>query len=135
MFDKSDPPRVSRKPRYRVKKLYARGVFQRCVAGNTTNVQLLLGQLDEGEAEALVQGSETGARVFIADETAARKNSEHRGMKAVGTASLLARLALEGRAPDTHSLIRRLRRDLDFRITDAVVTEAIKRAAEPIVRA
>lgn len=118
--------------RHRLNKLYSKGVFRRCAVGDRVSVQLLLGRLHQGEAEALVQASEVNVTVFIGDDDAARKNSERRGLKPVGTAGLLARLHLEAFAPDTHLLIRRLRRDLHFHITDDVVSEAIRRAEEPI---
>lgn len=118
--------------RHRLNKLYFKGVFRRCAVGDPVSVQLLLGRLHQGEAEALVQASEVNVGVFIGDDDAARKNSERRGLKPVGTAGLLARLNLIGFAPETRLLIGRLRRDLSFRITDNIVAEAIERAGEPL---
>jgi hypothetical protein len=54
------------------------------------------------------------------------------GRRAVGTLRLLARLNLEGRAPDLPGLVRILRRYLDFRASDEIVQHAIDLAAEPI---
>jgi predicted nucleic acid-binding protein len=53
--------------RHRLKKLYAKGVFQKCIVGDPVSVQLLV-ELDAGEAEALIQASEQSATVFIGDE-------------------------------------------------------------------
>jgi hypothetical protein len=54
------------------------------------------------------------------------------GRTAVGTLRLLARLNLEGRAPDVLGLVHKLRQDLDFRASDEIVQQAIDLAAEPI---
>jgi hypothetical protein len=54
------------------------------------------------------------------------------GRKAVGTLRLLARLNLEGRAPELPGLVQVLRRDLDFRVSEEIVQQAIDLAAEPI---
>jgi predicted nucleic acid-binding protein len=54
------------------------------------------------------------------------------GLKAVGTVRLLARLNRQGDAEETKVLVRKLRRDLRFRISERVVQEAIGMASEPI---
>jgi predicted nucleic acid-binding protein len=118
--------------RYRLNKLYKTGFFARCAAADATNVQLLRAELDEGEAEALIQGQERQARFFIGDEKRAREIAERMGRKPVGTLRLLARLNLEGRAPEVESLVRILRRDLAFRVSDDIIRQAIDMAAEPI---
>jgi predicted nucleic acid-binding protein len=138
-FDRVYVPRsvqreVNRKGRfrYRLNKLYETGYFARCAAADATNVQLLLNELHEGEAEALIQGQERQALFFIGDEKRAREIAERMGRKPVGTLRLLARLNLEGRAPDLGSLVQVLRRDLGFRVSDDVVRQAIDIAVEPI---
>jgi len=120
--------------RYRLNKLYKTGFFARCAVGDATNLQLLLvdPKIHEGEAEALIQGQELRAPFFIGDEEKARVIAERMGTKPVGTARLLARLHLEGRAPEPWSLIRKLRRDRNFRVSDDIVQQAIDMAAEPI---
>lgn len=138
-FDKVYVPRavhreVNRKSRfrYRLKKLYEIGPFERCIAVDITNVRLLLDEVDEGEAEALAQATERGAAFFIGDEKRARVVGKNKGLTPVGTVRILARLRLEGRAGDTRALVRKLRGDLGFRVSDAVVRKAIALAAEPI---
>jgi hypothetical protein len=54
------------------------------------------------------------------------------GKTAVGTLRLLARLNLEGRAPELPGLVKVLRRDLSFRGSDELVRQAIDLAGEPI---
>lgn len=95
-------------------------------------VDLLRIDIDEGEAEALVQAQERDASFFIGDEKKARDISERQGLKPVGVAGLLARLHLEGRAPDLAVMVRKLRVEIGFRIADKIIHEAMRRASEPI---
>jgi uncharacterized protein len=118
--------------RYRLNKLFRTGFFTRCVTADTFNVQLLQAELHKGEAEALIQAQEKQALYFIGDERRARTVAARMGKKAVGTLRLLARLNLEGRAPELRDLVKVLRRDLDFRGSDEIVQQAIDLAAEPI---
>lgn len=125
---------VSRKARfrYRLNRLYERSVFQRCNVADNWNMRLLMDMLDEGEAEALAQGPERAAQYFIGDEERARKIGRNKGLKPIGTVRLLARLNLERLAPETKGLVRKLSRDLRFRVSEQVVEEAIALASEPI---
>ena len=125
---------VNKKGRFRshLKRLYQTRRFARCMAADVTNVRLLLDQLHEGEAEALVQAMERAAQFFIGDEKRAREIGKNKGLKPVGTVRLLARLHLEGRAEEPEALLRKLRRDHGFRVSEKVVREAIAMAAEPI---
>ena len=119
--------------RYRLRKLYQTGLFVPCRAADRINVDLLRQDLGEGEAEALVQAQEKQARFFIGDDQRARQLSGNMGLVPVGTARLLARLHLEGYAEETGVLVRKLRRDLRFRIADSVLDEAVARAGEPLL--
>jgi len=118
--------------RYRLNKLYNTGFFARCVTADRFNVQLLQAELDRGESEALIQMQEKQALYFIGDEKRARAIAARLGSKTVGTLRLLARLNLEGRAPELSDLVRILRRDLEFRVSDEIVRQAIDLAAEAI---
>jgi predicted nucleic acid-binding protein len=118
--------------RYRLNRLYKTGFFARCKAADATNVRLLQAELHEGEAEALIQAQEKQARFFIGDEERARAIAERMGTKPIGTLRLLARLNLEARAPELGSLVRVLRRDLHFRVSDDVVRQAVDIAPEPL---
>lgn len=118
--------------RYRLNRLYSTGFFTRCMTADTFNVRLLQAELHRGEAEALIQTQERQALYFIGDEKRARAIAVRMGTKAVGTLRLLARLNLEGRAPELPVLVQVLRRDLGFRISDGIVQQAIDLAAEPI---
>jgi uncharacterized protein len=125
---------VNRKQRfrYRLQKLYRTGIFERCASADRCSVELLTVELNAGEAEALVQAQERNATFFIGDDKRAREIGEGHGLKPVGTIRLLARLGLERRAEETRGLVKRLRADLKFRVTDEVVSQAIELAVEPI---
>ena len=118
--------------RYRLNKLYKRGIFQKCTSADKFRVELLKAELDDGEAEALIQAQERNAQYFIGDEKRAREIGKALGLKPVGTVRILARLNLESRAAETNSLVRKLRKDLLFRVTNQVVEQAIASATEPI---
>ncbi len=118
--------------RYRLKRLYERRFFSKCVAADETNVRLLRDRLDQGEAEALIQAQEKAAMFFIGDEKRAREIGENLGLRCVGTVRLLARLNREGRAAEPRALVRKLRRDLRFRVSEEVLERAIEMAGEPI---
>ncbi|MGC9949703.1 MAG: hypothetical protein ABSF64_25325 [Bryobacteraceae bacterium] len=138
-FDRVYVPRavqeeLNKKGRFRCRlnKLYSTGFFASCMAADAFNLRLLRDQLDRGEAEALIQAQERQALFFIGDERRARTIATSMGRTAVGTLRLLARLNLEGRARDLSGLVRILRHDLDFRVSDEIVQRAIELAAKPI---
>jgi len=119
--------------RHRLRKLYQSGLFQKCACADETRVQILLaGKLGGGEAEGLVQAQEKVARFFIADESLAREMAERQGLTAIGTLRLLTRLSSEGHADDARVLVNQLRRDLMFRVANALVDKAIAESSLPI---
>lgn len=125
---------VNRKHRFRylLRELLDGSILQRCATADKTNVALLRPELDEGEAEALVQAQEKGAAFFIGDEKRARAIAEAQGLKTIGTVGILARLELEGRADETTLLVKKLRAQFDFRVSDEIVTQAIAMATVPL---
>jgi predicted nucleic acid-binding protein len=78
--------------------------------------------------EALVQAQEKGAEFVLVDERRAREIGVRQGLIPCGTVRLLARLCRDGHADDTWVLVRRLRKDLRFRVGDDVVEKAIASA-------
>lgn len=120
--------------RFRLRKLYSTGIFQKCRSADTVRMDLLKVETDlgKGEIEALVQAQERYVRVFIGDEKRARAISENQGMKAVGVIRILARLDLDEQSANLWPCVRRLRKELGFRVTDEIVATAILSAAEPI---
>jgi predicted nucleic acid-binding protein len=126
---------VRKKHRFgdRLNRFYRSGLFTKCVAADWANVQLLKTiPLGEGESEALTQAQEKTPAFFIADEKRARDIAGRMGQMHTGTARILARLNFEGLAPDLESMVRKLERDLGFRISKRVVQEAISLAPQPI---
>jgi predicted nucleic acid-binding protein len=118
--------------RYRMKKLYASGKFEKCKSSNVQNRQLLEVTIHSGEADAITQAQERNARFFIGDDLDARTVAERMSIQPVGVARLLFRLSVDGDADDPHRLIQKLRRDLNFRISRLVIQEAAAKASEPI---
>lgn len=125
---------LSRKHRFRhrLNKLYATGIYRRCLVANRVNVRLLIPQLDEGEAEGIIQAQENGIRHIILDERKARAVASNMSIKPVGIARLLFRIELDGQIDDAAALIQKLRVGLRFRISEDVLIEARTRAEEPI---
>jgi len=118
--------------RYRMKKLYGSGKFEKCKISNQHNRQLLEVTIHSGEADAFTQAQERNVGFFIGDDLDARTVAERMSIKPVGVARLLFRLHVDGDAGDPHRLIRKLRRDLNFRISNSVIQEALAMASEPI---
>ena len=112
--------------RYRLNKLFRSGVFEKCTCKDETNFRILRFEVDAGEAEALVQAQERGAEFVLVDERRAREIGVRQGLTPCGTVRLLARLRQDGHADDTWVLVRRLRRELRFRVGDDVVEKAIE---------
>ncbi len=118
--------------RHQLNKLYETGLFQRCSAGNRTNVLLLMPELDEGEAESIIQAQEKYADRVILDERKARRVASNMSIQPVGVARLLFRLQRDGHIADARKLINRLKKELKFRISEDVIKEASLKAEEPI---
>jgi predicted nucleic acid-binding protein len=91
-----------------------------------------MAEIHEGEAEALVQAQERNATYFIGDEKRAKEIGKAQGLMLVGTLRILARLNLQGQAEETTKLVKKLRKDLNFRATDEIVERAIAMASEAI---
>lgn len=114
--------------RYRLNKLFRAGVFHKCRCMDEMNFRILRFEIDAGEAEALVQAQENGAEFILVDERHAREIGVRQGLTPCGTVRLLARLCQDGHAEDTWVLVRRLRKELKFRIGDEFVAKAIASA-------
>ena len=114
--------------RYRLNKLFRAGVFEKCMCKDETNFRILRFEVDAGEAEALVQAQERGAEFILVDERRAREIGIRQGLTPCGTVRLLARLSRDGHAEDIWVLVRKLRRELMFWVSDDVVAAAIHSA-------
>ncbi len=118
--------------RYRMRKLYSSGKFEKCKSSNDQNRQLLEVTIHSGEADAITQAQERNVRFFIGDDLDARTVAERMSIQPVGVARLLFRLNVDGDADDPRRLIRKLQRDLNFRISNPVIQEASAKRWEPI---
>jgi predicted nucleic acid-binding protein len=118
--------------RHRLNKLYDTQIYRRCLVANRTNVLLLMPPLNEGEAEGIIQAQESSADRLILDEKEEREIAENMGIQPVGVARLLFRLERDGQVEDAGKLIKRLQKELKFRISKKVVDEARLRSEEPI---
>lgn len=92
----------------------------------------LLPEIGAGEAEAIAQAQENGARYLVSDDEEARRIARNMGFLPLGTVRLLARLHLEGHCEPMPALVRRLRKEIRFRVTDEVVARALREATKPI---
>jgi predicted nucleic acid-binding protein len=94
-----------------------------------TQVDLLMISLDKGEAEVLALAKELGADLILVDEEKARKSAVIAGYNVMGLLGLFILAKKLGLLDQVRPLIDELRRK-KFRVSDRVVSEALKRAGE-----
>jgi predicted nucleic acid-binding protein len=94
-----------------------------------SQVSFLLGTLDKGEAEVLALAKESGADLIMVDEEKARRIAVIAGFDVMGLLGLFLLAKKMGLLQKIGPLIEDLRRK-NFRISDRVVSEALKRAGE-----
>jgi predicted nucleic acid-binding protein len=94
-----------------------------------SRVSFLLGTLDKGEAEVLALAKESGADLILLDEEKARKIAVIAGFDVMGLLGLFLLAKSTGRLEKIGPLIEELKRK-EFRISDRVVSETLKRAGE-----
>ena len=75
---------------------------------NRAAVEVLLAELDPGEAEAIVLAQEIGARWLIVDNREPRVLARRLGLSVVGTAGLLVEAKKRGMIPECRSAIQEL---------------------------
>lgn len=117
--------------RYRLKKLLESEYFQRCDFLDHANFLFWQERgLHNGEAAALSQAQEHDVPYLIVDESEARKECRKlRQISAVGTSRIIFRLHLEGYVEDPSAAIRKLQKDLGFRISKNVIEDSIALAS------
>jgi len=94
-----------------------------------TLVDLMMISLDKGEAEVLALTKELLADLIMIDEEKARKSAVIAGYNVMGLLGLFILAKNLGLVPRIRPLIEELRRKR-FRISDRLVSEALKKAAE-----
>ena len=92
-------------------------------------VNLLLSNLEKGEAEVLALAKELNADLLLLDEEKARKAAQLAGFKVMGIVGLLILAKdmglIDAISPYIHDLERK-----NFRISQKIINEALKRSKE-----
>ena len=94
-----------------------------------SQVSFLLGTLDRGEAEVLALARELKSDLILLDEEKARKIAVIAGFEIMGLLGLFLLAKSIGLIDQIRPLIEDLRRK-NFRVSDRIVSEALKRAGE-----
>ena len=94
-----------------------------------SQVAFLLGSLDEGEAEVLALAKESNADLILVDEEKARKIALIAGFEVMGLLGLFLLAKSTGILQRVGPLVEELK-GKNFRISDRVISETLKRAGE-----
>jgi predicted nucleic acid-binding protein len=89
-------------------------------------VQMLLAELDPGEAESIVLAREIQADLLLLDESHARRAARRMGLPITGLVGVLIEAAGKGLISDLAATLRELRDRAGFWLTDEVVEEALR---------
>lgn len=103
--------------------------LQRRDVQNKQAVELLLADLDVGEAEVIVLAKEVGAERIMLDDMDARRFARRAGLPVVGTVGLLLAARLRNEIPSLKAEIDKLR-TLGFWISEPLVQAVLKEAGE-----
>ncbi len=96
---------------------------------NTEAVELLLADLDWGEAETIVLAKTLKAERIVLDDLDARRFARRAGLRPVGTLGLLLAARLRGDIPSVRIGIDRLQA-FGFRATSELIEAALQEAGE-----
>jgi hypothetical protein len=96
---------------------------------NRATVQLLLADLDLGEAEVIALAKEINADSVLLDDLDARRFARRIGLSTIGTVGILLAARLQGKIPSLGAEIDRLQTH-GFRISKTLIEEALKAAGE-----
>jgi uncharacterized protein len=91
--------------------------------------ELLLTDLDRGEAEVIALAQELNADLVIIDERLARRHARRLGLNLTGTVGILLKAKRQGLLPAIKPLVDQLRSG-GIWLSDALVAEALKLADE-----
>jgi uncharacterized protein len=92
-------------------------------------VNLLLADLDHGEAEAIALALEAGAERILMDDLDGRRLARRLGLESVGTLGLLLTARRRGELASLSEEIERLQRE-GFRVSESVVQAILLEAGE-----
>jgi uncharacterized protein len=93
-------------------------------------VATLQQELDAGESEAIALAAELHADLLLIDERHGRHLATLRGIPTTGVLGVLVRAKAHGFVPSVRTLALRLRDELGFHLTDAVIEEASRLAGD-----
>jgi predicted nucleic acid-binding protein len=96
---------------------------------DSKGVELLLGYLGKGEAEALTLSKEKKADLILIDEKKARKAARRAGFEVIGVLGLLLAAKNKGLIPTVRPFIEELSNQ-GFRLSKKVTERALKEAKE-----
>jgi predicted nucleic acid-binding protein len=96
---------------------------------NLAVVATLRTQMDAGEAEAIALAMELGDVILILDDKKARRVAQQIGLRVIGTVGMLLRAKRQGVIAEIKPLLTALIQ-ADFRITDAIIREALRLSGE-----
>jgi predicted nucleic acid-binding protein len=100
-----------------------------CQVHNRDAVEVLLADLDLGEAEAIVLAKEINADRVVMDDLDARRFARRVGLDLIGTVGLLLAARLRGEIPSLGEEIERLQA-LGFRVASSLVQAVLQEAGE-----
>jgi uncharacterized protein len=92
-------------------------------------LEVLLGDLGPGEAEAIVLSRQVGADRVVMDDLDGRRFARRLGVTAVGTLGLLLAARLRGELPSLRAEIEKLRSG-GFRVSETLVEAVLRNAGE-----
>ena len=116
--------------RYRKIDVLEHRFFQLASPYDQAHVDLLLQQLDRGEAEAIVLALEYKADALLIDESDGRAIARKLGLAVLGTLGILLSAKQRDLIEAVRPLVDLLREDLGFFIDDELRTEILRRAGE-----
>ena len=96
---------------------------------NREAVEMLLANLDLGEAEVIVLAKEVEADKIVMDDLDARRYARRLGLDLIGTMGLLLAAHLRGEIPSMREEIERLQ-ELGFRVAQPLVEAILREAGE-----
>ncbi|MBP8862842.1 MAG: DUF3368 domain-containing protein [Anaerolineae bacterium] len=99
------------------------------VVDNRMAVDLLLAELDLGEAEVIVLAKILNAEYVVMDDLDARRFARRVGLRPIGTLGLLLAARLRGEIPSLQAEIQRLEK-FGFRASSALKAQILRAAGE-----
>jgi predicted nucleic acid-binding protein len=106
------------------------GWIRVCPLTDFAMADLLAGQLDSGESEAIALATELKIERLLMDEREGRSFARRAGLRVTGVLGVLLRAKLDGRLPAIRPAIETLRADARFFITKELELRILAEAGE-----